>query len=51
MKTPTFKLKITAVFLLLIGMLTYSGWQTVKGARQNIENGGEGSQNSTDKHS
>jgi predicted small secreted protein len=32
MKTQNFKLKITAVFLLLIGMLTFSGWQTVKGA-------------------
>ena len=51
MKAQTFRLKFTAVFLLLTGMLTFSGCHTVKGAGKDIENAGEGIQNAADKHS
>jgi predicted small secreted protein len=51
MKTQSLKLKITAVIALFIGMLTFSGCHTVKGAGQDIEKAGEGIQNSADKHS
>jgi predicted small secreted protein len=43
--------KLTAVITLLLGMLTFSGCQTVKGAGKDIEKAGEGIQNSADKHS
>jgi len=50
MKTQSLKLKITAVIALFVGMMTFSGCQTMKGAGKDIEKAGEGIQNSADKH-
>lgn len=50
MKNQSVRLKITAVIALLIGMITFSGCETMKGAGKDIENAGEGIQNSAEKH-
>ena len=49
MKTQS--IKLTAIIALLISMLAFSGCHTVKGAGKDIENAGQGIQNSADKHS
>lgn len=51
LRMKTHPIKLAAVFALLIGMLTFSGCNTVKGAGKDVEKAGEGIQNSADKHS
>ena len=51
MKNQNLRFKFSAVIALLLGLLAFSGCQTVKGAGKDIEKAGEGIQNSADKHS
>lgn len=50
MEIRSIKLKLAAVASLLLGMVTFSGSETVKGASRAIEKAGEGIQNSVEKH-